>query len=470
MPERRRPLKLSILVGCCMFLAALCIILSYATYMAFSHSLYNVCQQRLDDIIGYVESHIDKDDLSECSRTGVESEKYKELMAFMDNICDNFGIHYLYICMPVYENDHYGMKNVLSADTTYNRQYNPDGLYLGYVTEDEYSEEEVKNFLSYVDNDDIIYVKNFSDWGYDYTAMKMLVDSKGNRFGFLCVDLDVEELNRWINTFMVMVLCITVILGVVFIAIFLMWVNTNVTDPISKLKDSVVSFAARSHNNKEISKLNYDDPTIKTHNEVQELSDAVSQMTEDIKSYIRNAVDAEDKVQDMKNQMNYMGSVVYQDALTQVKNKAWYEKTKERVDKEIKNGRARFAIVMVDLNQLKVVNDTYGHERGDEYIFGSCHQICGVYVHSSVCRIGGDEFVVLLENADYDNRAFLLDRIKMDFEKSSTDVTRNPWERYSAAVGMAVYVRSDDGSIDEVFRRADSQMYEDKQRQKAERR
>jgi diguanylate cyclase (GGDEF)-like protein len=193
-------------------------------------------------------------------------------------------------------------------------------------------------------------------------------------------------------------------------------------------------------------------------------------MTDDIKSYIRNAVDAEDRVQDMKNQMNYMGSVVYQDALTQVKNKAWYEKTKERVDKEIKNGRARFAIVMVDLNQLKVVNDTYGHERGDEYIFGSCHQICGVYVHSSVCRIGGDEFVVLLENSDYDNRAFLLDRLKTAFEESSTDVTRHPWERYSAAVGMAVYVRSDDGSIDEVFRRADSQMYEDKQRQKAERR
>ena len=463
-------MKLSIFVGCSIFVVSLCVVLSYLSYSSFSRSLYRSYELRLDDVLKYVDKHIDKDDLAECTRTKVESPKYKELRDFMDNICDNFGVHYLYIMMPKYENGNYGMECILSADTTYNRKNNPDGLYLGYITTDEYSDEEVISFMNRLGTDGITYLKNYSDWGYDYTAMEVLKDSAGNRFGFLCVDIEVNNLERTINRFLVLNVCIVIALGILFTALFLAWINTNVTDPISRLKESVVSFASRSHNNKELSKLNYNDPEIRTRNEVEELSDAVSQMTSDIKTYIGNMLDAEDKVEVMKNQVSHMGEVVYQDALTRVKNKAWYDMIKDRLDDDIENGRARFGIVMIDLNWLKVVNDTYGHERGDEYISGSCHTICGVFVHSSVARVGGDEFVVLLERADYDNRDDLLSRLRAAFENSSNDETREPWLRYSAAMGMAIYDKDNDGSVDDVFKRADTLMYKDKQKQKASRR
>jgi GGDEF domain-containing protein len=51
---------------------------------------------------------------------------------------------------------------------------------------------------------------------------------------------------------------------------------------------------------------------------------------------------------------------------------------------------------MFDLNDLKHINDRYGHERGDEYIVNCCRLICQVFKHSPVFRIGGDEFVALL--------------------------------------------------------------------------
>ena len=45
-------------------------------------------------------------------------------------------------------------------------------------------------------------------------------------------------------------------------------------------------------------------------------------------------------------------------------------------------------------------NDTYGHEHGNDYIFGSCHEICVVYEHSPVFRIGGDEFAAFIKGFD----------------------------------------------------------------------
>ena len=139
-------------------------------------------------------------------------------------------------------------------------------------------------------------------------------------------------------------------------------------------------------------------------------------MSQDMKQYVLNILDAEDKVEDMKTQVTRMDTLAYQDALTHVKNKAFYDETKVRVDDDIINGKAQFGIVMIDLNNLKKVNDTYGHEHGNEYILGSCHEICVTFQHSPVFRVGGDEFVVLLENGDYEERLELIDKLTKAFE------------------------------------------------------
>ena len=132
------------------------------------------------------------------------------------------------------------------------------------------------------------------------------------------------------------------------------------------------------------------------------------------------------------------------------------------MDEDIASGKAVFAVVMTDLNNLKKVNDTYGHEHGNEYITGACHEICTVFQHSPVFRIGGDEFVVLLENSDYERKEELLAELKARFDETCNDMSKEPWERYSAAMGMAAYRPGEDISMDDVFKRADSLMYKDK--------
>ncbi len=462
MLENKKPLRRSIFIGCSVFIVFLCLVLSILTYRTYTSSLYHSYEERMTDIINYVESHIDKDDLSQCVATGVESEKYYELVSFMDGIMEDFDIHYLYILMPVDVDGTPVMMNIISADTAYGREFEPDGYTLNMLIPDDYELKDILLYKEAMESDDIVFFKNVSIWGYDYTALKNLYDSNGKLFAALCVDINVYELQRAIQTYTIINVVLIVVLGLLFIVFFLIWLNRNITEPITRLEKSVVSFAERSHQQKDPDKLDYDDPKIHTHNEVESLSNAVAQMSTDMRDYVKNILDAEGEVEDMKTKVSHMDTLAYQDALTHVKNKAWYDKTKLRVDDDIVNGKARFGIVMADLNNLKKINDTYGHEHGNEYITGACHQICVTYQHSPVFRIGGDEFVVLLENSDYDANDELLTKIKELFDENYSDTSKKPWERYSAAVGMAVFDPEKDISMDDVFKRADSLMYKNK--------
>lgn len=170
---------------------------------------------------------------------------------------------------------------------------------------------------------------------------------------------------------------------------------------------------------------------------------------------------AENDIKDKEKQIGQLSIETYKDALTGVGNKAAYIKKIDELNLQILSGDKEFAIVMVDMNNLKHVNDEHGHKSGDMYIIGCCRMVCEAFKHSPVYRIGGDEFVVILQGTDYRNRKQICDKLKEDFEKSFNRSGAEPWQRYSAAVGMAENA-SDDITVELVFKRADKAMYENK--------
>ena len=145
------------------------------------------------------------------------------------------------------------------------------------------------------------------------------------------------------------------------------------------------------------------------------------------------------------------------DPLTGVKSKAAYVQLERQVDEQIdKDSAEYFSVVVCDINDLKLVNDTKGHKAGDEIIKTACTEICKVFSHSPVFRIGGDEFVVYLQGQDYENRRCLFE-----------DITRASDERAGTggiviSTGIADYVRGQDTSLRSVFEEADMRMYERK--------
>ena len=86
------------------------------------------------DIVSYVESHIDIDDLAQCVETGVESQKFKDLTSFMDGIMEDFDVHFLYIINPI-SVDPPLMLNIISADTAQGRIEDPDGYWIEIIPE-----------------------------------------------------------------------------------------------------------------------------------------------------------------------------------------------------------------------------------------------------------------------------------------------------------------------------------------------
>ena len=151
------------------------------------------------------------------------------------------------------------------------------------------------------------------------------------------------------------------------------------------------------------------------------------------------------------------------DSLTGIKNKHAYTQWEEKINDEIQNGtREPFAVVVCDLNNLKAVNDLYGHKEGDACIKNACVRICAVFSHSPVFRIGGDEFVVILSGEDYIQRKKLVEQINY--------IPRDPSKiriGETISAGMAEYDQNRHDSLLSVFEEADKAMYERKQFLKA---
>lgn len=183
---------------------------------------------------------------------------------------------------------------------------------------------------------------------------------------------------------------------------------------------------------------------------IQKSKDEVGTLTESFQKTVAH----------LQQYISYINGLAYRDSLTSVKNKTAYLEAESRLEERMRLGRPEFGIVMLDINGLKQINDTFGHDFGDMIIISACRLICKTFSHSPVYRIGGDEFVVILEGGDYENRAQLLENLEQEIE-SHNAMTRND-TRVSIARGIAIYDSETDLVFAHVFKRADEAMYRNK--------
>ena len=161
--------------------------------------------------------------------------------------------------------------------------------------------------------------------------------------------------------------------------------------------------------------------------------------------------------QEQEQELGSARHLAYTDPLTGVKNKHAYLEAIERINKGLADGSVKeFGVIVFDLNGLKLINDTYGHDEGDNYIKTGCALICSRFCHSPVFRIGGDEFTVILEGSDYNDRQQLLSEFDRVIEQNQSIGA------VVVSTGLEIYDRQRDGSFSDVFERADKKMYERK--------
>ena len=174
------------------------------------------------------------------------------------------------------------------------------------------------------------------------------------------------------------------------------------------------------------------------------------------------AVSMQQTVDCLRAYMERISDMAYTDPLTGVKSKAAYDEQVKQINENIQTGFAQFGMVMFDLNNLKQINDTYGHEAGDAYIINGCRVICNTFKHSPIFRIGGDEFVAILSGRDLLYADVLLAEFyeKMKQEQKNSDFGG---ELISIAAGFSSYDEEKDKELQDVFNRADIRMYQNKE-------
>ncbi|TAL87576.1 MAG: diguanylate cyclase [Rhodanobacter sp.] len=124
------------------------------------------------------------------------------------------------------------------------------------------------------------------------------------------------------------------------------------------------------------------------------------------------------------------------------------------------------AVGLLDLDDLKPVNDRHGHAAGDHVLVTVAERLCsGLRSTDYVARLGGDEFVLVLEELDSeDDLDFLLDRVRHALQQPM-EVAGDTLQ-ISASLGIAMFPRHAEASGEQLLRRADQAMYEVKSRKR----
>jgi len=304
-----------------------------------------------------------------------------------------------------------------------------------------------------------------NEFGRTY-AYYMPLNINGKTVGVIGTEVEIDKVNSEIlrltleqSAGMGLILAICVLT--------LMWyINKNYISKLSHLQLNVKEYSQKK--NPEIVR-EIEKEVDGRKDEIASLSMQIAAMILELENYMKNLVKIAEELSSTKEKAEKMHELAHVDALTGVNNKNSYDTAMGQLDWKIEDGNAEFAIAMVDLNFLKRINDTYGHEQGNIAIQRLCHMLKEIFQNSPIYRIGGDEFVIILEGKDFLIADELVEEFNNELEKISADETLEPWEKISASVGIAVYDRLSDSSSANVFKRADKAMYIRKRAMKAAR-
>jgi len=154
-------------------------------------------------------------------------------------------------------------------------------------------------------------------------------------------------------------------------------------------------------------------------------------------------------------------NIAFSDQLTGLYNRRGFINVAERQLKLSKRSKQKLLLFFADLDRMKWINDTLGHEHGDKALIIAAKILTKTFRESDIIsRIGGDEFAILAIDADEKTAEILLKRLHKLIH--NINVQKDRKYDFSISIGYAVFDPHHHDSLDELMSRADMRMYEDK--------
>ncbi len=278
-------------------------------------------------------------------------------------------------------------------------------------------------------------------WGKYYTAYSPVFDTSKNVISVVAVDVNASWYDKLIASDAIAI-GIVGVLTIVFGILLALIVTSNIRKrfeilsiEMNELEGDVKELLKEISSNEEI---NVDVKESDSGSTIGDLRDRIQVTQTELRKYIK-----------------YVRERAYIDSLTGLGNRTAYFEKVNYINKDFSRN---FTVCLFDINGLKQINDTFGHETGDISIIATAKILLSVFEANCCYRIGGDEFVVIL---DYSNK----ERINKVFAKLFENVKEHkqahpeyPFD-LSISFGYSPVNFENDKEYMDVFRRADKEMY-----------
>lgn len=159
-------------------------------------------------------------------------------------------------------------------------------------------------------------------------------------------------------------------------------------------------------------------------------------------------------ITERKKQEEKIKYLSYRDQLTDLYNRRFFNEEINRLDTK---RQLPLSIIMADVNGLKIINDSYGHQKGDELLIKTAEILKSSLRDEDVLvRHGGDEFAILLPQTTQKEAQKIIERIK-----EKTEITKQNPISISIGIGVATK-RKEEEDIEDILKKADNAMYKNK--------
>ncbi len=383
-----------------------------------------------------------------------ESQNYKDLINFLQKVerANSHEIDCIYITFVDIENEN--CIYVADGDLV-------DPCPIGSI--DEMNEDAKAAIRQDPANGFPASIVDYADFGQLVTAGKPIYHND-EVIGYMATDISLKVIRAHQAGNIIQLFIYTMSTALVVSVFALIISQFGIIKPLKGLTKIASSYDSSNleKTRKEFSKIN-----TTVNDEIGDLGRSLVKMEEDVSNKIDELTKTNEQLIQSQQENVRITVLANSDALTGLYNKIAYTSDENLINDQIKEGKMQhFGIAMIDLNYLKMINDDFGHVEGDQALIRLGKLIQKTFVHSPAYRIGGDEFVVILKEKDYENAEALIqnfnDEVSSPLNNDESQLTKT----VSAALGYAPFDPSQDTCVEDVFKRADNLMYSQKKNMK----
>ncbi len=404
------------------------------------NALRTQLRERMLDVSSSAAALLDGDALERLTAADAGTEDYRKAMDTLRAFQDNAELSYIY-----------GIRDM--GDGTFTFTVDPTVADPGAFGESiQYTEALHTASLGTPAVDETSYVDR---WGRFYSAYSPVFDSAGRVAGIVAVDYDAAWYEKQIaaqRTTVFIIGVVSLLIGATIVAV--------ATEQLRK------RFVAL---NMEVRRLAEDASELS-----EEIGLVSGKITGDAKKTRRkfydsgsdSSIDALNAMvrgmhEELRGRISDVHALASTDVLTGVGNRSAYFEEVDRLNQQIVSGKASFAVAVFDVNVYRTIDDRGDRgdrASGDRLLVDAASALKSVFRSGRVYRIGGDEFVAILDNATEEKMNGLLAELRGSIAKLNAG-RETP---LTVSGGAAEYLRGTDGDYDKVFRRAGKAMNENR--------